>query len=114
MHDFHAVRSLIARLGNQADLADVVEVRVEASPLFSPEALQQAWEMLVREAPLAGSRLVVEELAMTRQCAECGTAWQVSRTDVTGHLVVCPSCGAVSGVDGGEGLEVLEVVRRHT
>jgi Zn finger protein HypA/HybF involved in hydrogenase expression len=98
-------------LAKQADLGDVVEVRVNASPLFSPEALQQAWEMLVRETALAGSRLVVEELAMTRQCPHCGSAWQVSRNDVTGHLVVCPSCGAVSGIGGREGLEVLEVVR---
>ena len=113
MHDYHAVSALVARLAHDPSLAEgIAEVRVRASPVFSPEALQQAYQMLTQDTPLSGSRLLVEVLADRRECAQCGTAWAVSPDDVAGHLVICPSCGALTPLDARAAIELLEI-RNH-
>ncbi len=109
MHDYHAVTALIRRLAADPAAGGLDEVRVRASPVFSPESLQQAYEMQTLETPLAGSRLVVEEATEDRTCGACGTTWRLSANDVAGHLVVCPSCGALTPIDETVGLELLEV-----
>lgn len=114
MHDYHAVSALVAELTSDPDATgEVVEVRVQASPVFSPESLQQAYEVLTAETPLAGSRLVVEEAIDQRECSACGTAWTVSREDVVGHLVVCPSCGSPSPLGDHIGIELLALEREE-
>ena len=82
---------------------------MRASPVFLPEALQQAYQMLTQDTPLSGSRLLVEQLADPRECAQCGTAWAVSPDDVAGHLVICPSCGALTPPDARAAIELLEI-----
>lgn len=111
MHDYHAVRSLIERLtdGSTELPIPVAEVRIRAGAAFSPEALQQAYEMLTPGTPLEGSSLVVEDLPQERSCSMCGRTWTVAREDLAGHLVVCPSCGALSPIEGSTGLEVVEI-----
>ena len=110
MHDYHAVSALVARLARDPGLAEgIAEVRVRASPVFSPDALLQAYQMLTEDTPLSGSRLLVEQLADRRECAQCGTAWAVSPDDVAGHLVICPSCGAPAPLDAGAVIELLEI-----
>lgn len=109
MHDYHAVSALIDRLNAGADAGEVEEVRVRASPIFSPESLQQAYEMQTIDTPLEGSRLIVEEADDDRTCDACGRVWRLSPDDVAGHLVVCPSCGAITPIDESAGLELLEV-----
>lgn len=113
MHDYHAAEALVERLTAELDtreLERVAEVRIRASPVFSPEALQQAYELLARETPLEGSRLLVEDLPDERECPVCGTRWLVSIDDVAGHLLVCPSCGALSAIENGSGIEVVAVM----
>jgi Zn finger protein HypA/HybF involved in hydrogenase expression len=113
VHDYHAVSALIARLVRDPSLAEgIAEVRVRASPVFSPEALQQAYQILTEDTPLSGSRLLVEELADRRECAQCGTAWAMSPDDVAGHLVICPTCGSPTPLDAGAAIELLEI-RSH-
>ena len=114
MHDYYAVGALVARLAGDPGLAQgITEVRVRASPVFSPEALQQAYQMLTEDTPLTGSTLLVEELADRRECAQCGTAWVVSADDMAGHLVICPSCGALTPLDSGALIELLEIRSRR-
>jgi Zn finger protein HypA/HybF involved in hydrogenase expression len=85
---------------------------VRASPVFSPEALQQAYQMLTEDTPLSGSRLLIEELADRRECAQCGMAWVMSPDDVAGHLVICPSCGTAAPLGTGAVIELLGI-RSH-
>ncbi len=110
VHDYHAVSALIAHLARDPGRAEgLAEVCVRASPVFSPEALRQAYQMLTEDTPLSGSRLLVEELVDYRECAQCGTAWTVSPDDVAGHVVICPSCGALAPLDPGATIELLEI-----
>lgn len=106
MHDHHAVRELIERL---SCLEDVAEVRVRAGPAFSPEALEQAFEMLTAGTPLEGSRLVVEERREERSCPACGHTWTVAPDDVAGHVVLCPSCGQPLPISDVATLEVIGI-----
>lgn len=115
MHDYHAVKALVERLTGGSDdpgWQGVAAVRVRAGAAFSPEALEQAYEMLTVDTPLEGSRLVVEELPEERTCPACGRSWAVSREDLAGHLLVCPACGALSELGDGALLEVLEITTR--
>ena len=112
MHDYHAVRALIEHLTAEGDLPEgILEVRVEASAEYSPEALVQAYEMLAEGTRLEGSRLVVAEADQRRQCLSCGASWTLTPDEVIGHLVVCPSCGAASLLGGTAGLRLVEVRR---
>jgi Zn finger protein HypA/HybF involved in hydrogenase expression len=113
MHDYHAVSALVTRLARDPGIAEgIAEVHVRASPVFSPDALRQAYQMLTEDTPLSGSRLLIEELADRRECAQCGTAWAVSPDDVAGHLVICPQCGALAPLGAGAAIELLEI-RSH-
>jgi Zn finger protein HypA/HybF involved in hydrogenase expression len=111
VHEQHIVAALIERLPDLAELDEVTEIRVGASPAYSPEALEQAWAMLTLDSPLEGSRLVVEERLDERVCGGCGTTWAVALGDVAGHVVLCPSCGTPAPVDLGSGIVVLGVSR---
>lgn len=106
MHDQHAVRELIERL---SCLEDVTEVRVRAGPVFSPEALGQAYEMLTAGTPLEGSRLIVEQRRQERTCRACGRTWEISPEDVAGHVVLCPACGNPTPLEDVAALEVVGI-----
>lgn len=110
MHDYHAVEALVERLTSELEHPErVTEVRIRAAATYSPEALQQAYEMLTQDTPLEGSRLAVEERPEERECPSCGRSWRVTEGDLAGHLIVCPSCGAASVIEGGSGIEVVGV-----
>jgi hydrogenase nickel incorporation protein HypA/HybF len=114
MHDYHAVKALVERLTSEPDdfeVERISEVRIRAGVAFSPEALQQAYEMLTRDTPLEGSRLVIEELSDEHGCPECRTSWTLTPDDVAGHLLICPSCGAPSEIEGAASLAVVGVGR---
>ena len=109
MHEYYAAQAVVERLTGAAGAGSVVtEVRVRASPVFSAEALQQAYEMLVLGTTLAGSHLTVEDLAVEHECGGCGAVFTVSRDDVAGHVIVCPYCGTPSAFDVAARLEVVE------
>lgn len=112
MHDYHAVRALVEHLCGSLDdrqAGRIEEVRIRADATLSPEALTLAYEMLTKDTPLEGSRLVVEEPPDERLCEACGTSWTATHDDVAGHLLICPSCGALSGIEGSSGLDVIGV-----
>jgi len=110
MHDHAAVTALIDHLTHGAVPAGgIAEVRIRAGPSFSREALEQAYEMLVQETPLEGSRLVVEPSQDEHACAACGERWLVTSGDLAGHVLLCPSCGAPSAIEHGACLEVVAI-----
>ncbi len=93
MHDYHAMTKLIDRLlASPGDPPS--EVRIQAGPTFTPEALSQAYEILTMGTHLEGSRLVVEPTGEEARCRSCHKRWTVSAENCIGALCVCPFCGA--------------------
>jgi Zn finger protein HypA/HybF involved in hydrogenase expression len=90
-----------------------VVLRVGALAVHSEEATRQAYEVLVKETPLAHSRLNLTIEPVTLACAQCGYQGPLPQGTVDPHdqspLVECPQCGAVTPVQGGRGVEGIEL-----
>jgi hypothetical protein len=67
---------------------------VRASPVFSPEALRQAYQMLTQDTMLSGSRLFVEELATAASARCAGRRWELSPDDVARSAKCSSRCAA--------------------
>jgi len=107
MHDYQVVVTLVERLTDQLDERDrVTEVRIRANPVFSPEALAQAFEMLTVDTSLEGSHLLIEK-SDDCECPACGASWTPAHDDLVGAYVVCPTCGAPSPMQGLMGIELV-------
>jgi Zn finger protein HypA/HybF involved in hydrogenase expression len=115
VHDYHAVEALVERLSQELDdlrILHVGTVHVRADLMYSPEALEQAYEMLTPGTGLEGSMLFVEPASTERRCPTCRAAWEPTPDDVAGTLLVCPACGAPSAVERPKGLEIVSVEPR--
>jgi hydrogenase nickel incorporation protein HypA/HybF len=67
------------------------------------EALLSSYEMACQDTPLAGSRLLVEELPIIVYCAQCQARHQLNSP----QWLCCPVCGAPTAeVVQGRELEV--------
>jgi Zn finger protein HypA/HybF involved in hydrogenase expression len=114
MHDYHAVKALIDRLmADGASPSSIAEVRIRASARLSPEALQQAYEMLAQGTPLEGSRLVVDPSRDQHTCPACQGPFPITPDDLAGHLLVCPACGAVSATELDATVQVVSITDRR-
>ncbi len=74
---------------------------------IEPELLSYAWEALVAGTPEEGATLEVDWRPAKQTCRICG--------DLPGRapgswLRLCPRCGGVLRVTGGDDLDVLQVV----
>jgi len=86
----------------------IAHVRVAVGDLagVEPELLTFAWEAAVAETPEDGATLEIDWRPARQTCAACG--------DVPGRapgswLRLCPGCGGVLRVTGGDDLDVLTV-----
>jgi Zn finger protein HypA/HybF involved in hydrogenase expression len=116
MHDVHAAEALVEHLRgehSEAELGRIAEVRIRASAIFSPEALEQGYAMLTRGTPLEASHLVVEEAPCEHRCPNCGETWRISREDVVDHMLLCTGCATLSPIRSDAGVELLAVRARH-
>ncbi len=74
---------------------------------IEPELLSYAWEALVAGTPEEGATLEVDWRPARQTCRVCG--------DLPGRapgswLRLCPRCGGILRVSGGDDLDVLQVV----
>ncbi len=121
MHEYSLMQRLIETiLKNMEEGADfqgrqVKEVRlaIGALDIHSPDSFRQAYEVLVRETPLAGSRLDLTVVPGSISCPMCGFQGPC-QNDVDGHdpmpVTACPQCGTLAGVTGGRGIEAIELI----
>ncbi len=85
---------------------EVVRLRVGDLAAVEPDLLRYAWEALTHGGPHAGSRLEIEWRPARQMCPSCAAekprapgAW----------WPLCPDCGAVLAVEGGDELEVIDI-----
>jgi Zn finger protein HypA/HybF involved in hydrogenase expression len=90
-----------------------VVLKVGALAVHSAAATRQAYEVLVKGTPLEHSRLDLTIEPVTLTCGQCGYQGPLPEGAVDPHdlspLADCPRCGAVSPVQGGRGVESIEI-----
>lgn len=108
MHEFSLASELIERCEELAGGLPVAVVRVRRSPAIGEVELRQAFEACAAGTTMEGARLDVEVDPVSFECP-CGFRGELGANDVIGHMVVCPSCAAVSGHGTGTDLDLLAV-----
>lgn len=109
MHELSLVAELVQECRRRTGGAPVSLVRVRCAATVPEGAVREAFRLLAADGPLAAARLEVQPLEVPLQCP-CGFTGAVGEAEVVGHLMVCPSCGAVAPHAPTAGLELLEVV----
>ncbi len=83
-----------------------VAVAVGELAAVEPDLLRYAWEAVVADGPDAGALLEVEWHPARQHCAECDAPRE--RTEGS-WLRLCPQCGGILTVTGGDELDVLQL-----
>ncbi len=115
MHELSIAMSIVELATEEADRRGGVQIKAVHLRLgllagVVKSALLSSYEMACEDTPLAGSRLVVEEVPVLVFCSACDAQRPVHST----QMFTCSACGAPTGdvVQGKElvvvGLEVEE------
>lgn len=119
MHEHALARNIVESMVASARKEKVVPgsvkevvMRVGALEFHSEEAFRQTVEVLARGTVLDGAALNLTVMRATLNC-KCGHEGVVGDGDADPHDAVpcaeCPVCGAVAPVEGGRGVEGLEL-----
>lgn len=90
-----------------------VTLKVGALEMHSEAAARQAFEVLIKGTDLEGARLDLIILPVTLACPQCGFQGPLPMGAADPHdampLAECPQCGALAPVQGGRGVESIEL-----
>jgi hydrogenase nickel incorporation protein HypA/HybF len=93
-----------------------VMLTIGALEIHSTESFRQAFEVATRGTPLDGAALELTVRPARLHCSACGIESAVGEDEADGHLplpvAMCPTCGAVCAVEGGRGVEPIELTLR--
>jgi hydrogenase nickel incorporation protein HypA/HybF len=108
MHELSIALSLLDLAREEADRHGgrvcALHLRVGALAGVVPDALQASFEMASAETPLAGTRLLIEEVPVVVFCAECRAERQLDSV----QSFCCPRCGTPTAqVERGRELELV-------
>ena len=121
MHEYTLMEQVIAHILAELKKLDgppegsslEVVLKVGALAVHSEAATRQAYEVLVQGTPLSKSRLNLTIEPVTLTCGKCGYQGPLPEGAVDPHdlspLVECHRCGAVNPVQGGRGVESIEI-----
>lgn len=111
MHEL-GVAAEIYRSARQAAAAcppgrlEVVRVAIGDRSTVEPELLRSAWEAVISGGPDQGARLDVEWHTSRQFCGRCG---EQKPRGPGSWLCLCPDCGSVLQVEGGDELDLLQI-----
>ena len=108
MHELSIALSLVdlacEEAGRQGGRVCALHLKVGALAGVVPAALLASYEMACTDTPLAGSRLVIEEVPVIVFCPRC----QVERPLDSMQSFCCPACGTPTPqVERGRELELV-------
>lgn len=122
MHEYSVAEELVravlaelAELGLQGEQLEEVHLRKGELRLLGDEALRQAYEVLTLETPLAGSKLVLEEVKAEIICRDCGYHGPAGYSDdqiyhFMAPILECPRCHGPVVLKSGRELELVQLV----
>ncbi|MFP4476581.1 MAG: hydrogenase maturation nickel metallochaperone HypA [Desulfatibacillaceae bacterium] len=88
---------------------EAVNLKVGKLTAIVPESLRFCWDVVIKDTPLAGSRLEIEEIPIVARCKSCGHEFTIE-----GPAFTCVQCegGDLDIISGREltvtSLEVAE------
>ena len=98
---------------------DAGDVRVEKINLkigklaaVVPDSLRFCFDVAVKDTPLDGAKLVIQELPVVARCRDCDTQWTISSPAFT-----CENCnsGSLEILSGRElDIESIEITQEYT
>ena len=108
MHELSIAMSIVEMAEEEAmrhgGQVSAVHLKLGALSGVVKEALLSSYEMACADTPLAGSRLIVEEIPIVVFCAQC----QAQRGLTSTQWFCCPDCGTPSSdIVQGKELEVV-------
>lgn len=121
MHEYGLMENVIAAIkaelqkSGETPAGPSLEVilKVGALEMHSEEATRQAFEVLTKGTPLEGARLNLIILPVTLSCPQCGFQGPLPLGAADPHAALpvaeCPRCGSVAPVQGGRGVESIEL-----
>jgi hydrogenase nickel incorporation protein HypA/HybF len=125
MHELSLMQNLITDVVNdlaqrgvsQSGSVEAVRLTLGALEIHSAESFRQAFVVATRGTVLEGAELTLTVRPATLACQACGHRGAVGEDDADGHLsmpvAACPQCGAVSPVEGGRGIDPIELTLRE-
>jgi len=82
-----------------------VNLQVGKLSAIVPRSLHFCYEIAVRDTPLAGSRLEIEEIPVVARCNGCGFDWTLEKP-----AFKCPACaGTDIAVLSGRELDIVSI-----
>jgi hydrogenase nickel incorporation protein HypA/HybF len=108
MHELSIAMGIVEAAVEEAQQRNVqvsaVHLRLGALSGVVKDALLFSYEVACQDTPLAGSRLLIEEIPVAVFCPRCKAKREVESV----QLFICPECGAPAGdVLQGKELEVF-------
>ena len=108
MHELSIALSVVDAVREEADRHGgrvcAVHLRIGALAGVVPEALLASYEMACAETPLAGSRLVIEEVPVVVFCDVCDAKRSLGGV----QSFCCPECGTPTPrIERGRELELI-------
>ncbi|MGD2187448.1 MAG: hydrogenase maturation nickel metallochaperone HypA [Desulfobacterales bacterium] len=104
-----ATGSLPADLGGARVAA--VNLKIGKLAAVVPESLRFCFDVAVKDTPLAGAHLVIEEIPVVARCKDCNTQWTIDEP-----VFICKTCksGSLKILSGRElDIESIEVVEEE-
>jgi hydrogenase nickel incorporation protein HypA/HybF len=101
--------SLPANLGEARVTA--VNLKIGKLAAVVPESLKFCFDVAVKDTPLAGAKLVIEEVPVVARCKDCNAQWTIDEP-----VFVCKTCqsGSLEILSGRElDIESIEVVEEE-
>jgi len=108
MHELSIAMSIVDAAADEAKQRGVhvsaVHLRLGALSGVVKDALLFSYEVACQDTPLAGSRLIIEDVPVTVFCPQC----KQNRVLASLQSFTCPDCGTLTGnVVQGKELEVF-------
>lgn len=110
MHELSVAQELLelcTQRVTSAERIDTVRIAVGELASIEPDLLQFAWQAVVAGTPHANAKLVIAWHAARQTCATCG---EVAERQPGSWMRLCPNCACPLRVEGGDELDLLEVV----
>jgi hydrogenase nickel incorporation protein HypA/HybF len=111
MHELNVAMEIIDIVEKEAaskkiELVEEIGLKIGALTGVDPEALRFAFEASTADTPLAGVKILIENIPVRGTCRSCGKAIEVKE-----FVFICPHCGAGDlEINQGEELDIAYIV----